>query len=89
MAAHGVALEKAAGFLARPPVRQAHHESLHEEFKRRIKTQTALPCAEAAATIWALLRQDKTLCAIWTVGKVSPKNLPISQLTSPHNRLVS
>jgi hypothetical protein len=34
-------------------------------------------------------RQDKSLCAIWTVGKVSPKNLPISQLTSPHNRLVS
>ena len=24
-------------------VRQAHHEGLHEEFKRRIKTQTVLP----------------------------------------------
>jgi putative transposase len=56
MAAHGVALEKAAGFLARPPVRQAHHESLHEEFKRRIKTQTVLPSAETAAMLfWALL----------------------------------
>jgi putative transposase len=61
MAADGVALEKAAGFLGRPPVRQAHHESLHEEFKRRIKTQTALPCAEAAATIWALLASGQII----------------------------
>jgi putative transposase len=31
-------------------------ERLHEEFKRRIKTQTALPCAETAAMLfWALL----------------------------------
>jgi transposase-like protein len=31
-------------------------ERLHEEFKRRIKTQTALPCAETAAmSFWALL----------------------------------
>jgi putative transposase len=30
--------------------------SLHEEFKRRIKTQTALPSAETAAMLfWALL----------------------------------
>jgi putative transposase len=29
---------------------------LHEEFKRRIKTQTVLPCAETAAMLfWALL----------------------------------
>jgi len=29
---------------------------LHEEFKRRIKTQTILPCAETAAMLfWALL----------------------------------
>jgi putative transposase len=29
---------------------------LHDEFKRRIKTQTVLPCAEAAAMLfWALL----------------------------------
>jgi hypothetical protein len=47
MAAHGVAVEKAAGFLTRPPVRQAPHESLREEFKRRIKTQTVL-CPESA-----------------------------------------
>jgi len=31
-------------------------ERLHEEFKRRIKTQTALPSAETAATLfWALM----------------------------------
>jgi transposase-like protein len=31
-------------------------ERLHEEFKRRIKTQTALPAAETAAVLfWALL----------------------------------
>jgi len=31
-------------------------ERLHEEFKRRIKTQTALPSAETAAMLfWALL----------------------------------
>jgi putative transposase len=31
-------------------------ERLHEEFKRRIKTQTVLPSAETAATLfWALL----------------------------------
>ena len=30
-------------------------EPLHEEFKRRIKTQTMLPCAETAAILfWAL-----------------------------------
>ena len=31
-------------------------ERLHEEFKRRIKTQTVLPCVETAAMLfWALL----------------------------------
>jgi transposase-like protein len=30
-------------------------ERLHEEFKRRIKTQTVLPSAETAALFWALL----------------------------------
>ncbi len=31
-------------------------ERLHEEFKRRIKTQTVLPAAETAAMLfWALL----------------------------------
>ena len=30
-------------------------ERLHEEFKRRIKTQTVLPSADTAAMFWALL----------------------------------
>ena len=30
-------------------------ERLHEEFKRRIKTQTVLPCAETAAMIFPAL----------------------------------
>jgi putative transposase len=35
-------------------------ERLHEEFKRRIKTQTALPSAETAAMLfWALLAADE------------------------------
>jgi hypothetical protein len=37
--------------------RQDHHaiERLHEEFKRRIKTQTVLPsCDTAAMLFWAL-----------------------------------
>jgi hypothetical protein len=35
---------------------------LHEEFKRRIKTQTVLPRAETAAMlIWALLASDQSL----------------------------
>jgi hypothetical protein len=42
-------------------VLQAHHEGLHEEFKRRIKTQTTLPpervegAENAAMLLWALL----------------------------------
>ena len=35
-------------------------ERLHEEFKRRIKTQCLLPCAETAAMLfWALLASDQ------------------------------
>jgi putative transposase len=37
-------------------IRTSKIERLHEEFKRRIKTQTLLPCAETAAMLfWALL----------------------------------
>jgi putative transposase len=36
-------------------------ERLHEEFKRRIKTQCLLPCAETAAMLlWALLASGQT-----------------------------
>ena len=36
-------------------------ERLHEEFKRRIKTQTVLPSADTAAMLfWALLASGQT-----------------------------
>jgi transposase-like protein len=36
-------------------------ERLHEEFKRRIKTQNILSCAETAAmSFWALLASGRT-----------------------------
>jgi len=35
---------------------------LHEEFKRRIKTQTVLPCAETAAMLfWALMASGQII----------------------------
>ena len=39
---------------------------LHEEFKRRVKTQTRLPSAETAATLfWALLASGQiTMCKV-------------------------
>jgi hypothetical protein len=44
---------------AQPMEERTHHKSdrrLHEEFKRRIKTQTVLPSTETAAMLfWALL----------------------------------
>ena len=46
---------RAAGTAGIMPVTNAI-ERLHEEFKRRIKTQCLLPCAETAAMLfWALL----------------------------------
>jgi putative transposase len=37
-------------------------ERLHEEFKRRIKTQTVLSCAETAAMLyWALLASGQII----------------------------
>jgi putative transposase len=37
-------------------------ERLHEEFKRRIKTQTVLPSAETAAMLfWALLASGQVI----------------------------
>lgn len=51
-------------------------ERLHEEFKRRIKTQSMLPCAETACMLfWALLASGQiTLRKVdgWTTLHVSP-----------------
>ena len=64
-------------------------ERLHEEFKRRIKTQTVLPSAETAAMLfWALLASGQR-CARWTAGEASPRSLPIRSLTSPHEAVIS
>jgi transposase-like protein len=48
-------------------------ERLHEEFKRRIKTQTILPCAETAAMLfWALLRTRLSREDGWCVAPSRP-----------------
>ena len=52
-------------------------ERLHEEFKRRIKTQTVLPSAETAAMMfWALWPPARYRCERSTAGRRSqPKPL--------------
>ena len=65
-------------------------ERLHEEFKRRIKTQTVLPCAETAAMLSGRRSpQDRSPCARSTDGRPSPRNQTIRSLTSPHDRIAS
>jgi putative transposase len=65
-------------------------ERLHEEFKRRIKTQTVLPSAETAAMLfWALLASGRSRCARWMAGRASPRSLPIRSLTSPLDAVTS
>src|SRR5437879_13743333 len=65
-------------------------ERLHEEFKRRIKTQTILPSAETAAMLfWALLASGQI-----TMRKVdgwrSLAEKPSDQImTSPHEAVIS
>ena len=65
-------------------------ERLHEEFKRRIKTQTVLPSAETAAMLfWALLA-----CGQITMRKVDgwqhlPRNRPVNALTLLHDAIPS
>jgi putative transposase len=50
-------------------------ERLHEEFKRRIKTQTVLPSADTAAMLfWALLALARSTCARLMAGRRSPQS---------------
>jgi len=57
-------------------------ERLHEELKRRIKTQTVLPSAETAAMLfWGCSRPVRSPCAKSTDGRLSPKSSLTSQLT--------
>jgi putative transposase len=57
-------------------------ERLHEEFKRRIKTQCLLPCAETAAMLfWALLASGQiTMRRVdgWPTLDRSPANLDLA-----------
>jgi transposase-like protein len=56
-------------------------ERLHDEFKRRIKTQTILPSADAAAMLfWALLASGQiNMCEVdgWQTLAVKPVDQPI------------
>lgn len=56
-------------------------ERLHEEFKRRIKTQCLLPCAETACMLfWALLASGQiTLRRVdgWDTLQVAPAEEPL------------
>ena len=56
-------------------------ERLHEEFKRRIKTQTVLPSADTAAMLfWALLASGQINIRKvdgWQTLAVKPSNQPI------------
>ena len=60
-------------------IRQASR--LHEEFKRRIKTQTVLPSAETAAMLfWALMASGQIVMRKvdgWRTLAVETADLPI------------
>jgi transposase-like protein len=57
-------------------------ERLHEEFKRRIKTQTVLPSAETAAMLfWALLASGQINMRKVDGGRPSPQSSSISKWT--------
>jgi transposase-like protein len=63
-------------------------ERLHEEFKRRIKTQTVLPSAETAAMLfWALLASGQITMRKVDGWQSSPRSLPIKSLTLPHDQI--
>src|SRR5512142_471322 len=60
-------------------------ERLHEEFKRRIRTQCLLPCAETACMLfWALLASGQiTLRRVdgWNTLNVAPNDEPLDLVT--------
>ena len=62
-------------------------ERLHEEFKRRIKTQTVLPCADTAAMLfWALLASGQIVMRKVDGWQTLARSHPTKSLTSPHDR---
>jgi hypothetical protein len=58
-------------------------ERLHEEFKRRINTQTVPPNAETAAMLFRALLASP--CAKSMAGKALQKSHPVKLLTAPHD----
>jgi hypothetical protein len=69
---------------------EQRHRTLHEEFKRRIETQTVLSRAEMAAMLfWALLASGQIAMRRSTTGSPRPKSAPIKPLTSRHDRIAS
>jgi len=65
-------------------------ERLHEEFKRRIKTQTVLPCAETAAMLfWALMASGQITMRKVDGWQSLAKSLPIKSLTLLLDRIAS
>src|SRR6202023_606776 len=65
-------------------------ERLHQEFKRRIKTQTVLPSAETQPCCSGLCwLQGRSQCAKSMVGRPSTKSVPIRRLTSPLDQVTS
>jgi transposase-like protein len=59
-------------------------EPLNGEFRRRIKTQTVLPCAKTVPMLpWALLAPVKSRCARSTDARPSPSPPSQCRLTSP------
>jgi hypothetical protein len=56
---------------------------LHEEFKRRINTQTVLPSAETGSdVVLGLLGADQITMRKSTDGRLSPRSSPTNRLTS-------
>jgi putative transposase len=65
-------------------------ERLHEEFKRRIKTQTVLPSAETAAMLfWALLASGQITMRKVDGWQSLSEKASDRRLTSPHDQLTS
>jgi Transposase, Mutator family len=65
-------------------------ERLHEEFKRRTKTQTVLPSADPRpCNFGRCLPRARSTCAKLMVGRPSPQRPLLSQLTSQPDQILS
>ena len=65
-------------------------ERLHKEFKRRIKTQCMLPCADTACMLfWALLASEQITLRKSTAGRPCMSPLPSKFLIWWHKPITS